>query len=833
MAVFLAAVVRAEENAPSLEETLAWLKKVDENFAQPRFNDLTVEKLKTLTDIKVGGHTKAGPHIEINAGDFKFLTALRNLTKANLSEITGLNDEALVYVGKIRTLTDIDLGDAQISYAGVRNLSGLTDLTRLNLGFTANVTDAAMPEIAKFSKLELLVLSGTKVTDAGLDCLKQLPNLTELRLGATGISDGAVASLSTLKTLKILKLSKTKNLSWKAVQTLKDALPECKIEKEAPDPQPADGKVTLPAVKPAIAAAAPVIDGTLDDPIWKQAAICEEFKLPDGSAPKSRTRLYLLRDDNSLYIAFENFDSEEVLKSLKANTTLHGQGDIWRDDSIELFIDPLGKRESYYQFIVNSRGIAWEAFHDSPGSADTTWQPKYEVKAGVGKESWIVTLALPYSIFDRTAAPQTEWTFNAVHTRTVDNEILLWSPVFSSSSHKPDKFGMLQGMPVQNQPAATVVLNDGKKLNGRLIAEGADSITLNINGVEDKLALKQIYTLTANGVRRVITAKAGTEEVEALIASAGSSTPAWWSSVNLNIPSGLDLTWQHPPKGPNWDPSKWLAQYIWTTVNENPSKWKEGIKLLHHTLTVNKNDPVKLKQSMNALATAYAELLGDFPRAAFWWRKGGGGGHGYSNNIALARCYWKMGSKEMAAEALDNEANVTANLVRSWGDLGETDRALKLGESAVKSDPVNFNMALGDVCRSAGLYPQAIKYYESALALRVPPRLQFRLESNRDAAKGAEAFNHLDQVPAGTYAASSVGYVGPVEVTVEVKNGRLESVKVTKHDERQYYSSIADTPARILQKQGIKGVDTTTGATMTSEAIINAAAKAISNAVKQ
>jgi uncharacterized protein with FMN-binding domain len=66
-----------------------------------------------------------------------------------------------------------------------------------------------------------------------------------------------------------------------------------------------------------------------------------------------------------------------------------------------------------------------------------------------------------------------------------------------------------------------------------------------------------------------------------------------------------------------------------------------------------------------------------------------------------------------------------------------------------------------------------------------------------------------------------------VEVTVEVKAGKLDSVKVSDHHEKQYYSSIAEVPVRILSKQGIKGVDTTTGATLTSEAIINAAAKAL------
>ena len=66
-------------------------------------------------------------------------------------------------------------------------------------------------------------------------------------------------------------------------------------------------------------------------------------------------------------------------------------------------------------------------------------------------------------------------------------------------------------------------------------------------------------------------------------------------------------------------------------------------------------------------------------------------------------------------------------------------------------------------------------------------------------------------------------------VEVTVAGGLIESVKVTQHREKQYYSSLTYTPRKILAKQGVSGIDATSSATITSEAIINATAKALAD----
>jgi uncharacterized protein with FMN-binding domain len=116
-------------------------------------------------------------------------------------------------------------------------------------------------------------------------------------------------------------------------------------------------------------------------------------------------------------------------------------------------------------------------------------------------------------------------------------------------------------------------------------------------------------------------------------------------------------------------------------------------------------------------------------------------------------------------------------------------------------------------------------------AVKAAEKFRRRAQANID---GIKAFDLLDlkRVPDGTYHSGSQGYEAEVGVDVAVKSGRIESVRVTNHHEKQFYSSMTDTPRKIIFKQGVSGIDATSGATITSEAIVNATAKALTGAMK-
>jgi len=318
------------------------------------------------------------------------------------------------------------------------------------------------------------------------------------------------------------------------------------------------------------------------------------------------------------------------------------------------------------------------------------------------------------------------------------------------------------------------------------------------------------------------------EQVDALIEQAGNTKPDWWDSTPLNIPPTLDLTWKTQGGSRND-----IGAYLWNVVHPNPSKWKEAIKLLQESLRVCKGDPVAQEKAATSLSGIYTEMLGDYPRGAFWAKKSS------RREIGLAECYMKLGCPSAAIDILrgiGSDQTRNGQAIKLWAELGDLKTALDWADKLAPSDPTVANLAAGDACRRFGKIPEALAYYQKVLDVSQQVQRDDPVNKKRAAASIAaiKLFDGLDlqKIPDGSYKADSIGYVGPVEVTVTVQDHKIADVKVTNHHEKQFYSSLVDVPPQIVAKQSVKGIDTTTGATVTSEAIIYATAKALSGAQK-
>jgi uncharacterized protein with FMN-binding domain len=316
-------------------------------------------------------------------------------------------------------------------------------------------------------------------------------------------------------------------------------------------------------------------------------------------------------------------------------------------------------------------------------------------------------------------------------------------------------------------------------------------------------------------------------EVQALIRSVGSTPPEWFKGTPLNFPKTLDLSWPENPGGP-WDPSKNVGQFIWTSINENEGRWKEGVRFLHHLLVVNQKNPVVVRRTMEALGRMYHSLHEDWARAAFWWEKAGA-----SDRIDLAHCYFKLGSKAMAVEILEeypDDSTRHCAVARLWSEMGETEKALAMARKRAEDTPDVGHLAAGDICRAAGRTREALEHYGKVMAAtsggRDLKQSKERAQASLEAIRLVDALD-LRRIPDGIYRESSLGYSGQVAVEVSLAAHRITGVRVTRHTEKQFYSSIPDTCRQIVARQGAKGVDATSGATITSEAILNATLKAL------
>lgn len=118
------------------------------------------------------------------------------------------SDADLTFVSQFDHLTNLELGNTQVTDTGLEEIAELKELRTLNLAKT-KITDAGLRKLGGLKKLTVLNLGGTQITDAGLQHLKGFEHLTTLSLNDTKISDVGIQELTSLKQLETLNLMNT------------------------------------------------------------------------------------------------------------------------------------------------------------------------------------------------------------------------------------------------------------------------------------------------------------------------------------------------------------------------------------------------------------------------------------------------------------------------------------------------------------------------------------------------------------------------------------------------------------------------------------------------
>ncbi len=358
-----------------------------------------------------------------------------------------------------------------------------------------------------------------------------------------------------------------------------------------------------------------------------------------------------------------------------------------------------------------------------------------------------------------------------------------------------------------------------------------------------KYAIDRVHAVVQAGKRTIVTPKNSDEKVgqtleltlDQRIAEAGRTLPAWWDDTKLDIPPTLDLSYPAPVPGKPlpWNNQKNIGQFVWDIVNPNPGRWRSsGIRLFHHLLELHKDDPTTLQRVRNELGMMYFRFEQDYARAAYWLLQAGADRPDFPffSAVPLAECFWKLGDKPRTLRQLETVKDVSPGLVKLLASMGETKQALDAAQKLVAwNAPVGY-VSTGDVYRVAGRNKEALDAYAKAVAAvggnKRLERFKRRAEEN---ILGLKAFEMLDlsKVADGKYRGESSGFDGPLHVEITMMDHRIADVRVTEHHEKQFYSSLSDTCRQIKEKQGLRDIDATSGATITSEAIVNAAAKAL------
>ena len=194
----------------------------------------------------------------------------------------------------------------------------------------------------------------------------------------------------------------------------------------------------------------PAIDGLLDDPVWDEAEVITDFhqiRPGDGAEPSERTEVYLIYDDDALYIGARMYDSEP--ERIAAPTMRHGQG-LGSDDRLVVILDPFNTRRGGYRFETNANGIRHDALYEQVDSFESEWTVIWDVAASTFESGWIAELEIPFKTLPFDPSIDT-WGFNFGRGIRRRGEEMAW--VSRNRTYNPSILGTATGFEGMDQGA--------------------------------------------------------------------------------------------------------------------------------------------------------------------------------------------------------------------------------------------------------------------------------------------------------------------------------------------------------------------------------------------
>ena len=105
----------------------------------------------------------------------------------------------------------------------------------------------------------------------------------------------------------------------------------------------------------------PTLDGVLDDAVWSQASVIDEFvqqEPVEGAPATERTEVLILYDSQNLYVGVRAFDSAP--DGIISTEMRRDSNRILDEDSFQIILDTFNDSRSGYMFVTSPYGAKLE-----------------------------------------------------------------------------------------------------------------------------------------------------------------------------------------------------------------------------------------------------------------------------------------------------------------------------------------------------------------------------------------------------------------------------------------------------------------------------------------
>jgi hypothetical protein len=144
------------------------------------------------------------------------------------------------------------------------------------------------------------------------------------------------------------------------------------------------------------AAQPPVLDGRMDDPVWRDAQEITGFRqfdpVEDGE-PLFPTMAKVAYDERNLYVFVRAFDPHpDSIVSLLSRRDVRTES-----DQIKIMVDSYLDRRTGYEFAVNPAGVKRDYYMHGDVNEDESWDAVWEVATAIDSLGWTAEFRIPLS----------------------------------------------------------------------------------------------------------------------------------------------------------------------------------------------------------------------------------------------------------------------------------------------------------------------------------------------------------------------------------------------------------------------------------------------------
>lgn len=188
-----------------------------------------------------------------------------------------------------------------------------------------------------------------------------------------------------------------------------------------------------------------VIDGKVDEELWKQAAVFKDFYQTypgDNTAASKPTEVLMMYDEKNLYIAFKCWDEKDKIRA-----TVAKRDEVFGEDNVRIWLDTYNDQRRAYVLGFNPYGIQQDGIYTEGRGSDFSVDIVMESKGEIHDWGWSVEVKIPFKSLRYTAGKGKMWGFNAA--RNIDrfnDEFDQWLPDDRNVSGFLIKHGKITGL---------------------------------------------------------------------------------------------------------------------------------------------------------------------------------------------------------------------------------------------------------------------------------------------------------------------------------------------------------------------------------------------------